>query len=130
MYFVSTNKIKEAIDSVRNQEGKHILRLSEPEGQKYKIDLVVFSNVLPNAEVHTTSADIWYIVEGNGAFILGGELKNGVEKKPNEWVAESIEGGERREVAAGDIVDIPVGIPHQIDAAEKFIAMIIVKIFS
>ncbi len=126
---VNKVKIGEAINSVRNEGGKHVSWLSEPEGQKYKIGLVVFNNVLPNAEVHKTSADVWYVVEGHGTFILGGELENGTEKKPNEWVAGSIQGGEQKEVTAGDIIDIPVGIPHQIDARGKFLAMIIVKIF-
>lgn len=125
---VSKEKVIEAVNSVRNQEGKHVSWLSEPEGQKYKIGLVVFNNVLPNAETHKTSADVWRVVEGSGAFILGGELENGIEKKPNEWVAGSIKGGERKEVGAGDMIDVPVGVSHQIDAREKFLAMIIVKI--
>lgn len=124
--FVGKEKINEIINSVRNQEGKHVFWLSEPEGQ-YKIGLVVFNNVLPNAEVHTASADVWHVVDGSGTFILGGKLKNGVEKKPNEWVAGSIVGGERKEVAAGDIIDIPAGIPHQIDAQGKFLVMLIIK---
>lgn len=127
---ISKEKIIEAVNSVRNQEGKHVIWLSEPEGQNYKIGLVVFNNVLPNAEVHKTSADVWHVIDGSGAFILGGELENGVEKKPNEWIAGSIQGGERKEISAGDVIDIPVAVPHQIDARRKFLAMIIVKIFS
>lgn len=126
--FINKEKITETVNSVRNQEGKHIVWLSEPEGQNYKIGLVVFNNVLPDAEVHKASADVWFVVEGNGAFILGGELENGIEKKLNEWVAKSIRGGERKEVAAGDVINIPVAVPHQIDAVGKFLAMIIVKI--
>lgn len=129
MYFADKEKINEAIDSVRSREGKHIVWLSEPEGQNYKIGLAVFNNVLPDAEVHKTSADVWRVIEGNGIFIVGGELENGREKKPNEWVAGSIQGGERKEVGAGDMIDVPVGVSHQIDAREKFLAMIIVKIF-
>lgn len=129
MHFINKEKINEAINSVRKKEGKHIFWLSEPEWQNYKIGLVVFNNVLPDAEVHKISADVWCVIEGSGTLIVGGELENGIEKKPNEWVAGSIIGGERKEVAAGDIIDIPVGVPHQIDAAEKFLAMIIVKIF-
>lgn len=126
--FISKEKISEAVNSVRNQEGKHVIWFSEPEGQNYKIGLVVFNNVLPNAEVHKASADVWFVIEGNGAFILGGELENGVEKKPNEWVAGSIIGGERKEIAVGDMIDIPVGVPHQIDAQGKFLAALIIKI--
>lgn len=113
---------------MRNQEGKHVIWLSEPAGQNYKTGIVVFNNILPDAEVHKVSADVWQVVEGSGVFILGGELENGIEKKPNEWVTESITGGERKEIMVGDIVDIPVGVPHQIDAQGKFLAMLIIKI--
>lgn len=128
-FFISKEKITEAVNSVRNQEGKHIFWLSELDGQNYKIGLVVFNNVLPDAEVHKISVDVWHVIEGSSAFILGGELENGIEKKPNEWVAGSIIGGERKEVTAGDVIDIPAGVPHQIDAQGKFLAMIVVKIF-
>lgn len=126
--FISKEKISEAINSVRNQEGKHVIWLSESAGQNYKIGLVVFNNILPSAEVHKTAADMWHVAEGSGAFILGGELENGIEKKPNEWVAGSIMGGERKEVTAGDVIDIPAGVPHQIDAQGKFLAILIIKI--
>lgn len=123
-----SQKIVELCESVKDKNGKYVFWLSEPEGQNYKIGLVVFNNVFPNAEIHAKGIDVWHVVRGEGAFILGGKLENGTEKKPNEWVAESILGGERQEVREGDIIDIPAGIPHQIDARGKILAMVIIKI--
>ena len=115
------------IDDCRGKEGKHVFWLSE-EQNGYRIGCVVFNNVLPSAEVHTQAVDVWYVVEGAGKFNLGGELENGIEKKPNEWVAPSILGGETREVKPGDVISIPPNVPHQIDARDSFLATLIVKI--
>ncbi len=91
---------------------------------------VVVDNVLPKAEVHEKSADVWQVLKGEALFIISGELENKTLHKPNEWVADSIQGGREYSVKTGDVIDIPAGVPHQIDARGRRVELLIVKINS
>ena len=94
----------------------------------YATMVVVAENVVGKAEVHEHAADAWMVMRGKGVFILGGRLVNPVLHKELEWLGDRIDGGERLEVKAGDIIDIPPGIPHQIDASHSRLELFIVKI--
>jgi len=68
-------------------------------------------------EQHDNEVDVVIVQSGEGVLQVGGKLvrpevnpeaNNGV----GEWKGAGLEGGERRNVAAGDIVHIPAGVPH------------------
>ncbi len=67
------------------------------------------------ALVHGAIAEVWIVREGRGTLATGGEL---VDAKPGNGPGEvrgtSIKGGAERELAAGDVVFIPPGVPHGI----------------
>ena len=94
----------------------------------YALACVVFDNVMADAELHERAADIWIVQKGSAKFILGGELKNPVSLRTGEKTSASIAGGKEQEVAEGDVIDIPPGIPHQIDARGRRIELLIVKV--
>jgi glc operon protein GlcG len=64
------------------------------------------------AELHATDTDIFYVLEGHATVIVGGEIVDGKETAPSEIRGSSIRGGETRELAAGDVLTIPRGVPH------------------
>jgi uncharacterized protein GlcG (DUF336 family) len=64
------------------------------------------------AEVHNLDADIAYIREGNATLISGGTLVNARTIEPNEIRGDGVVGGQERELAVGDVVVIPKGVPH------------------
>lgn len=102
--------------------------LSGSWGDSYAIATIVVDNIIPPAEVHKNAADVWIALKGKSSFILGGKLVKPTENSPGEFNAESISGGERREILPGDVVDIPAGIPHQIDARGSRAEFLIIKI--
>lgn len=64
-------------------------------------------------EQHDHIVDVVYVQSGEGTLQLGGKvigLKAG--GGAGEFVGTSLEGGERRAIAAGDVVHIPATIPH------------------
>lgn len=64
------------------------------------------------AEVHATETDIFYVLEGRATVIVGGEIVDGRQTAPNEIRGSAIRGGDIREIAAGDVLTIPRGVPH------------------
>jgi glc operon protein GlcG len=65
------------------------------------------------AEIHTKDADVIYVLQGNATFITGGQAVDGKTIAPEEIRAISINGGETRKIAKGDVIIVPHGVPHQ-----------------
>jgi len=65
------------------------------------------------AEIHTKDADVIYVVEGSAKFITGGEAVDAKTTAPDELRGTSIRNGETRQIAKGDVIVVPNGVPHQ-----------------
>lgn len=64
-------------------------------------------------EVHQNKADVLVIQSGTAKFVSGGEVIDPVKTAPNELQGSSIRGGVERTVGPGDVIEVPVGLPHQ-----------------
>ena len=81
------------------------------------------------AEAHRDYTDVYFVTEGGGTLITGGTIPDARETTPGEPRGTRIDGGMRRAIAAGDVVHIPPGIPHNVEvAAGGKITYFIVKI--
>jgi len=65
------------------------------------------------AEIHTKDADIMYVLQGSATVITGGEAIDAKTIAPDELRGSSIRDGETRQIAKGDVVIVPHGVPHQ-----------------
>ena len=65
-------------------------------------------------EVHEHEADFFFVQSGSATLVVGGELVGGRTTAPGELRGPSIKGGEKKELAAGDVVHIPARVPHQL----------------
>jgi uncharacterized protein GlcG (DUF336 family)/mannose-6-phosphate isomerase-like protein (cupin superfamily) len=63
-------------------------------------------------EVHTADTDIFYVLSGSATLVTGGTMVGGKEIGPGEIRGESIDGGQVRQIARGDVIVIPAGTPH------------------
>jgi mannose-6-phosphate isomerase-like protein (cupin superfamily) len=110
------------IDSrlVANEElanyGKHSLMVVHREGSG-------------EAEIHESIADIFVVQSGHATLLVGGAVIGGKNTGPGEIRGSGIRGGEKRELAAGDMVHIPAGMPHQVTVEKgKQLTYVIVKV--
>lgn len=67
-----------------------------------------------SSEIHEHEADIFVIVSGEATLVTGGKIVNPHTVKAGEIRGTSIEGGERHQVAGGDIMHIAAKTPHQL----------------
>ena len=69
--------------------------------------------VMPGmAEVHAKDTDLIYVIEGSSTFVTGGNVVAGSTTAPDEIRGSSIDGGETRALAKGDVIIVPAGTPH------------------
>jgi uncharacterized protein GlcG (DUF336 family)/quercetin dioxygenase-like cupin family protein len=63
-------------------------------------------------EVHTKDADILYVLEGKATIVTGGTMIDGKPIAADEIRGREIQGGETRNLAPGDVMIVPNGVPH------------------
>ncbi|MGH7252942.1 MAG: heme-binding protein [Nitrospiraceae bacterium] len=64
------------------------------------------------AEIHNWETDVIYVLEGSATFVTGGTLVDPKTTEPGQIRGPSIQGGETRRLAKGDVIIIPNGVPH------------------
>ena len=62
--------------------------------------------------VHLAEAEYVTVIQGTGTLVTGGHLVNPKLVKPGQMDGDTIEGGTTRQLAPGDVVLIPAGVPH------------------
>jgi uncharacterized protein GlcG (DUF336 family)/quercetin dioxygenase-like cupin family protein len=65
------------------------------------------------AEIHTKDTDVIYVLDGTATFVTGGEAVDTKVTAPDELRGESIRNGQTRQIAKGDVIVVPNGVPHQ-----------------
>ena len=81
-------------------------------------------------EVHDSSDDIYYVLDGEATLLLGGTLVEPNEISPGEWRAKTASGGQRVVIRKGDLIIVPRGTPHQRTVTGKGFSMILIKVFA
>ena len=79
----------------------------------HSVYLVLRGKTSP-AELHETEADLYVVRRGRATLVVGGELVDAEKRPRKQQRGSSIRGGYRREIGPGDVVHIPVGVPHQL----------------
>ncbi|MBM4268955.1 MAG: hypothetical protein FJ144_20475 [Deltaproteobacteria bacterium] len=80
------------------------------------------------AEVHTRDTDIIYALAGRAILITGGRVVDGEVTAPDEVRGSAIQGGEKRELRAGDVIIVPSGTPHWFQEVASPFTYYVVKV--
>ena len=66
------------------------------------------------SESHAEWADVYFVTSGSATIVTGGTIIDVSEGDPGEVRGTGIAGGTRHRISAGDVVHIPVGVPHHV----------------
>ena len=80
------------------------------------------------AEIHTLDTDLIYVLEGAATLTTGGRVPDPKPTEPNEFRGSTIVDGERRQVAKGDVVVVPAGVPHMFTDVHGSLNYYVVKV--
>ncbi len=64
-------------------------------------------------EAHGTRTIVMVIQSGEATLVVGTDVVDAKTTSPNEIRGTSIRGGIERRVSAGDVINMPAGLPHQ-----------------
>jgi mannose-6-phosphate isomerase-like protein (cupin superfamily) len=77
------------------------------------VAMLSFRSQSGEVEVHEKFADLFCVLAGASTLITGGTVTGARTVGPGETRGNSIEGGKRQELKAGDVAHVPAGTPHQ-----------------
>lgn len=80
------------------------------------------------AEVHVLDTDVIYVLDGSATLVTGGTVANPRTIEANEVRGDAIEGGERRQLARGDVITVPNGTPHWFEQVNGTLQYYVVKV--
>ncbi|MBT7953391.1 MAG: hypothetical protein HN764_17320 [Gammaproteobacteria bacterium] len=66
------------------------------------------------SEVHETESDFYISMRGHATFLIGGELTEAEMRPRKQQRGKSVSGGKSHPIGPGDILHVPVAVPHQI----------------
>jgi mannose-6-phosphate isomerase-like protein (cupin superfamily) len=98
-------------------------------GADYKVQAAQRTGV-GEAELHERDTDVFRIVSGSATFVTGGRIVGAHVTGPGETRGTGIEGGETRQLSAGDVVVIERGTPHWFKSVEGRVEYFVVKVIS
>ena len=91
----------------------------------YKID-AGRRNAPGEVEYHERVVDVMHVVQGTATVVTGGEMVDAREVAAGEVRARAIEGGKSNELAEGDVLAIPNGVPHQfVEVSDPFLYFVV-----
>lgn len=125
-------KTKAEIDAlvakVRSGELKGAQNLFERDKGPYRVYTSFIDKRKGAADLHGADDEIFLIVSGAARVTLGGEITDKKSTAENEFRGSIIKGGTTSSVAAGDMISIPAGTAHQMDAGQGQVLYLVIKI--
>jgi mannose-6-phosphate isomerase-like protein (cupin superfamily) len=116
----------ERLRDLASSPGNHpLLRL--PSGALWMNAVVKVPGTPAQAEVHDEEVDLYFVLEGEGEVRLGGSLVARRTTAPGQHRGDGLQGAELRIMRAGDVVLIPAGTAHQVDALPPRLVYAVVK---
>jgi mannose-6-phosphate isomerase-like protein (cupin superfamily) len=84
----------------------------------YSVNMEHRVPVAQNASVHEKEAELFYIIDGGGTIVTGGQLVNSNRTNADNLSGSGVEGGTSRKLSKGDFVLVPEGVPHWFSAID------------
>lgn len=112
-------------------DGTASLRLKDISGHPV---VVVHREATAPAEFHETYSHLIYVISGEATLVVGGELSGKKTTTPDPIPgtvtlhADAVTGGKSREVAAGDMIQIPPKAPHwfKVDSGKQITYLMLI----
>ena len=96
-------------------------------GANYKV-MAAQRTAAGEAELHEQDTDVFRIMSGSATFVTGGRMAGTHVTEPGEMRGTGIEGGDTRQLSAGDVIVVEKGTPHWFKAVDGRVEYFAVKV--
>jgi len=118
------------VAKLRSGELKGPQTLFERPNGPYRIFTSFIDGRKGAADIHEVDDEVLVVLSGSARSTLGGEITDKKPTAPHEYRGTQISGGTTHTVGVGDIISMPRGTPHQMDATGGHILYVVIKIMS
>jgi mannose-6-phosphate isomerase-like protein (cupin superfamily) len=84
---------------------------------------VEYRTAVATASVHETEAELFYVIDGSGTFVIGGQLTEPQRTNAQNLTGKGITGGAAQKVVKGDFMWVPAGAPHWFSAIDGTVTL-------
>ena len=84
----------------------------------------------PDVEVHTSEADLFYVIDGDATLVTGGTVVGGKTTAPGQIRGSKIVGGKINHLTKGDVMWVPAGVPHWFPQIPHPLSYLLVKVLT
>jgi mannose-6-phosphate isomerase-like protein (cupin superfamily) len=84
---------------------------------------IEYRTAVAAAAVHETEAEFFYVIDGSGTFVIGGQLTEQQRTNPQNLSGKAITGGTSQKVSKGDFMWVPAGSPHWFSAIDGTVTL-------
>jgi len=84
---------------------------------------IEYRTAVATSAVHETEAELFYVIDGGGTFVVGGELTEPQRTNAQNLTGKAITGGTTQKVSKGDFMLVPAGAPHWFSAIDGTITL-------
>ena len=110
-------RIKELGDRLEKQIGDKEIAFETLGTYKGHSVYLVLRGKTARPEYHETESDIQISLRGKATFVIGGELIDAEKLPRKQQRGSGIKGGARIPLAPGDVIHVPVAVPHVLEIA-------------
>jgi mannose-6-phosphate isomerase-like protein (cupin superfamily) len=112
--YMSSGEVQDLIAKAKAQPAKPLIAQPILSLAPYRASLEYRNGPASPAAVHTTEAELMYVIDGSGTLVVGGELVDGKQANATNLSGSSIKDGKSIHVAQGDFTIVPENTPHQL----------------
>jgi mannose-6-phosphate isomerase-like protein (cupin superfamily) len=89
---------------------------------------IEYRTAVATASIHETEAELFYVIDGAGTFVIGGTLTEPQRSNPQNLTGKAITGGTSQKVTKGDFMWVPAGSPHWFSAVDGTVTLMSVHL--
>jgi mannose-6-phosphate isomerase-like protein (cupin superfamily) len=106
----------------QRREGQPLVSLLLAQAPGYTARIDYRASAGP-ANLHETENEIFYVLEGAATLVTGGTLVEPTAPRNGNRNGARVDGGQAREVSAGDVLFIAAGTPHGFSAVQRLVVL-------
>ena len=84
---------------------------------------IEYRTAVATSAVHETEAELFYVIDGAGTFVIGGQLTEPQRTNAQNLSGKAITGGTSQKVTKGDFMWVPAGSAHWFSAIDGTITL-------